>query len=191
MTEPRDAKAQLREQARARVKSLSLAARSGGSLALCARLREQRLWQQAKAVLLFAPLPDEPDLWPMLTEALAAHKTVALPSFVAATNTYVARRIVDLERDLIVGKFGIREVAELSPEMELNQLDLVLVPGVAFDARGGRLGRGRGFYDRLLAAVRGTKCGVAFDEQVVNAVPVGPLDVSLNCILTPTRWIET
>jgi 5-formyltetrahydrofolate cyclo-ligase len=73
----------------------------------------------------------------------------------------------------------------------LNRLDLVLVPGVAFDARGGRLGRGKGFYDRLLSAVNGTKCGVAFDEQIVDAVPVGPLDVLVNCILTPTRWIET
>ncbi|MBP9903534.1 MAG: 5-formyltetrahydrofolate cyclo-ligase, partial [Verrucomicrobia bacterium] len=73
----------------------------------------------------------------------------------------------------------------------LNRLDLVLVPGVAFDPRGGRLGRGQGYYDRLLAGVRGTKCGVAFDEQIVDAVPVGPLDIRLNCILTPTRWIET
>jgi 5-formyltetrahydrofolate cyclo-ligase len=67
---------------------------------------------------------------------------------------------------------------------------LALVPGVAFDVRGGRLGRGRGFYDRLLAGVSGAKCGVAFDEQIVDAVPAGPLDIRLNCILTPTRWIE-
>ena len=95
------------------------------------------------------------------------------------------------QRDLIIGKFGIREVAELSPEMALNQLDLALAPGVAFDPHGRRLGRGKGFYDRLLAGVCGTKCGVAFDEQLVDAVPVGPLDIPLNCILTPTRWIET
>lgn len=191
MTEPRDAKVQLREQVRARVKNLTPATRRIGSLELCARLRAQRVWQASNTVLLFAPLPDEPDIWPLLAEALAAHKVVALPSFVAATNTYVARRVIDPTRDLIVGKFGIREVAELSPEMELNQLDLVLAPGVAFDLHGRRLGRGKGFYDRLLAGVRGTKCGVAFDEQLVDAVPVGPLDIPLNCILTPTRWIET
>ncbi len=191
MTEPRDAKAQLREQIRARLKGLSPAARDKGSAELCARLRGQHLWHQAKAVLLFAPLPDEPDVWPLLAETLAANKIVALPSFVSATNTYVARRVTDPERDLIIGQFGIREVAELSPEMELNQLDLVLAPGVAFDLHGRRLGRGKGFYDRLLAGVRGTKCGVAFDEQLVDAVPVGPLDIPLNCILTPTRWIET
>jgi 5-formyltetrahydrofolate cyclo-ligase len=116
---------------------------------------------------------------------------VALPSFLPGTNTYTARRIIDPARDLVIGKFGIREGADVSPEMELNQLDLVLVPGVAFDTHGRRLGRGKGFYDRLLAGVRGTKCGVAFDEQIVDAVPVGPQDIPLNCILTPTRWIET
>jgi 5-formyltetrahydrofolate cyclo-ligase len=67
---------------------------------------------------------------------------------------------------------------------------LVLVPGVAFDSHGRRLGRGKGFYDQLLAFVRGTKCGVAFDEQIVPEIPIEPHDVRLNCILTPTRWIE-
>ncbi len=191
MTEPRDAKALLREQIRAQVRSISPTARNSGSLELCARLRTQRVWQASKAVLLFAPLPDEPDVWPLLNEALAANKIVALPSFVSTTNAYIARRVTNPARDLIVGQFGIREVAALSPEMALNQLDLVLVPGLAFDPHGRRLGRGKGFYDRLLAGVRGTKCGVAFDEQLVDAVPVGPFDIPLNCILTPTRWIET
>ena len=72
----------------------------------------------------------------------------------------------------------------------MNRLDLVLVPGVAFDLQGRRLGRGRGFYDRLLADVDGIKCGIAFDEQMVNEVPAGPPDVRLNFILTPTRCVE-
>jgi 5-formyltetrahydrofolate cyclo-ligase len=72
----------------------------------------------------------------------------------------------------------------------LNRLDLVLVPGVGFDLQGRRLGRGRGFYDRLLADVDGIKCGVAFEEQVVSEIPVGPRDVRLNFILTPTRCVE-
>jgi len=136
-------------------------------------------------------LPEEPNMWAMLVEALAAGKTVALPAFVAGTSVYTARQIIDPTRDLVLGKFGIREPALSCPEVALNRLDLVLVPGVAFDTRGGRLGRGKGFYDRLLPAVNGLKCGVAFDEQIVDAVPVGPMDVRLNCILTPTRWIET
>jgi 5-formyltetrahydrofolate cyclo-ligase len=67
---------------------------------------------------------------------------------------------------------------------------LILVPGVAFDLHGGRLGRGKGYYDRLLKELRGTTCGVAFDQQVVEAIPVEPHDVRLDHVLTPTRWIE-
>jgi 5-formyltetrahydrofolate cyclo-ligase len=72
----------------------------------------------------------------------------------------------------------------------MNRLDLILVPGLAFDLNGRRLGKGKGYYDRLLAGVSGIKCGVAFDEQVVSEVPAGPHDVRVNCILTPTRWLE-
>lgn len=184
-------KASLRQQVRARLQSAPLGMRTAASARLCARLQEQRTWSVAKCVLLFAPLPHEPDIWPLLAEGIAAGKTIALPAFVPGTNTYTARQIIDLARDLVAGKFGIREPAATCSEVPLNRLDLVLVPGIAFDIRGGRLGRGKGFYDRLLATVNGTKCGVAFDEQLVDAVPVGPMDVRLDCILTPTRWIET
>ncbi len=185
------AKADLGEQMRARLKQLSAATRAEAAAPLGARLREQPVWVAARSVLLFAPRPDEPDIWPLLAEALAARKLVALPAFVPGDHCYTARQIVDPGLDLITGKFGIREPLPACPEVALNLLDLILVPGVAFDTRGGRLGRGKGFYDRLLADARGTKCGVAFDEQIVDAVPVGPLDIRLNCILTPTRWIET
>jgi 5-formyltetrahydrofolate cyclo-ligase len=185
------AKQLLRDQVRAGVKQLSADARDGAAAAIWARLRTSAIWQAAQSVLMFAPLADEPDIWPLLGEALKTGKLVALPSFVPGANVYVARRIGDLDRDVVAGKFGVREPAVGCTEIPLNQLDLVLVPGVAFDARGRRLGRGKGFYDRLLADVRGAKCGVAFDEQLVATVPVGPRDIPLNCILTPTRWIET
>lgn len=192
MTAPLDtAKASLRAQIRARLNNLPAATRGAASVTLCARLRVQPVWSEARSVLVFAPLPDEPDLWPLLHEALAAGKTVALPAFVPGTKTYSARQIFDPEHDLTRGKYGIREPLPSCPEVPLNRLDLMLVPGVGFDVRGGRLGRGQGFYDRLLAGGHGTKCGVAFDEQIVDAVPVGPQDIPLNCILTPTRWIET
>ena len=76
------------------------------------------------------------------------------------------------------------------PEDLAYLLDVVLVPGVAFDLGGRRLGRGAGYYDRLLTGVRGTTCGVAFDEQISGELPVEPHDVHVNCILTPTRWLS-
>lgn len=176
---------------RGRLQELTLLRRTEASAQLLVQLKAQAIWKTASCVLLFAPLPDEPDLWPLLAEAITAGKTMALPAFVPGTNTYTVRQIIDPTRDLTAGKFGIHEPSPTCPELPLNRLDLALVPGVAFDRRGGRLGRGKGFYDRLLSAVNGRKCGVAFDEQIVDAVPVGPMDVRLNCILTPTRWIET
>ncbi len=103
---------------------------------------------------------------------------------------YVACRITDLSKNIRVGEFGIREPVADCAQISLNLLDLILVPGVAFDLHGWRLGRGKGFYDRLLAAVRGFTCGVAFDEQIVAQIPVESHDVHVNCILTPTRWLE-
>ncbi len=183
-------KSALRAEVGARMKAFGVQAASSPRR-FCDQLRRQPAWSEAKTVLFFAPLAGEPNLWPLLIEALAADKTVCLPRYVSASEGYVAGRVRDIHHDLVCGKFSLREPAAGCPEVQLNRLYLALVPGVAFDARGGRLGRGQGFYDRLLAGVGGTKCGVAFDEQFVDVVPVGPLDIRLNCILTPTRWIET
>lgn len=189
MTTPlAEAKAALRADIHARLQALPHGHRTVKSAQVCARLTAAELWQQAGAVLLFAPLPDELDIWPLLSLALGAGKTVAMPRFDRATKTYAAAIVRNAENDFVPGHFGIREPAAACAVLPLNRLDLVLVPGVAFDLDGGRLGRGKGYYDRLLASVRGTTCGVAYDEQFVAAVPVGPHDIRLNHILTPTRW---
>jgi 5-formyltetrahydrofolate cyclo-ligase len=91
---------------------------------------------------------------------------------------------------LVVGAFQVREPVAGCPVVAMNRLDLALVPGLAFDARGHRLGRGKGFYDRLLAGFPGRTVGVAFDFQVVAQVPVEPHDIALNAVVTPTRWLE-
>jgi 5-formyltetrahydrofolate cyclo-ligase len=135
-------------------------------------------------------MPEEVDLWPLAESALAAGKAVALPRFDLSLGAYGAARILDIAQDVKVGQFGIREPGPECAPMPLNRLDLILVPGLAFDLHGCRLGRGKGFYDRLLAAVCGTTCGVAFEEQMVPQVPVEPHDIKVNCIVAPTRWIE-
>lgn len=186
-SEPKDA---LRRQIRVRLKSLPAEQRAALSALACSLLERQAVWQKAKTIFFYAPLPDELDIWPLFQDSLAAGKTVALPRFDEATRRYVACQIQDIGKDLGNGRFGIREPESRCIAVPLNRLDLILVPGVAFDLHGGRLGRGKGFYDQLLASVRGATCGVAFDEQIVEAVPVEAHDVHLNCILTPTRWIE-
>lgn len=189
MTAPlANAKSILREQVRARLKTIPLTERAAASAQLCARLAAEKFFADAKTILFFAPLPDEPDIWPLLSAALTEGKTVALPRFDSATQSYAASCVQNLENDIIAGRFGIREPVGSCPQIQLNRLDLALVPGVAFDFAGRRLGRGKGFYDQLLKLVRGTTVGVAFDEQIVSEVPAGPNDIRVNRILTPSRW---
>ena len=170
-------------------RGLTAAERDQDSQQLCRRLRGQDFWQRATTVLFYAPMPTEPDVWPLVQEALAEGKQVALPRYMASQGEYEARRVTDLDADVHRGQFGIREPDDRCPVVDLNRLDFVLVPGLGFDASGWRLGRGKGYYDRLLAEVRGLKCGIAFDWQMVAEVPTEPHDVRLNCILTPTRCL--
>ncbi len=185
----REAKQTLRKQVGARLKEMAPGERAAASARARALLAAQPLWQTAQKVLFFAPLPGELDVWPLLAEALSAGKQVALPRFVAEDNAYEVCQIQDPKLDLQVGHFGIREPASRCAQLPSTRLDLILVPGVAFDLQGRRLGRGKGYYDQLLTIWRGTTCGVAFDEQIVESIPVAPHDVYLDCILTPTHWV--
>ena len=186
----REAKQALRDQVSARLKQMAPGARAAASAQARALLTAQPLWKTAQWVLFFAPLSEELDVWPLLTEASSAGKRVALPRFVAANRAYEPCQTLDPQVDLQVGHFGIREPARRCARLPFSRLDLILVPGVAFDSQGRRLGRGKGYYDQLLRTLRGTTCGVAFDEQVVEEVPVASHDVRLDCILTPTHWVD-
>lgn len=183
-------KAALRTRFRAVLRELARDQWESESIELCARLVGQSAWQNARSVMLFVPRSDEPNIRALLPAALNAGKLTALPRFNSATTHYEAALVRDLEKDLREGQFGILEPTPACESVSLKRLDLVLVPGLAFDSHGHRLGRGKGFYDRLLAEVTGLTCGVAFEQQLVSSIPVEPHDVHLNCIITPSRWLE-
>lgn len=185
-----DAKPALRTRLRAELKALSAEVRASASAELCARVTTSAAWQSARGVLLFFPVASEPDISALLTDALASGKLLALPRFNPATAAYEPVQITDPARELVVGPFQVREPVASCPVVAMNRLDLALVPGLGFDARGGRLGRGKGHYDRLLAGFTGVKIGVAFDCQSVPAVPCEPHDTALDAVVTPTRWIQ-
>ena len=176
-------KIELRQKLRAALERISPAVRAVESMGLWERLEPQL--QSAHTILFFSPLPDELDVWPLL-EKLLASKICALPAFDLATQTYVARRIQNLISDIGGGKFGVREPAANCAEIPLAKFDLILVPALAFDLRGNRLGRGRGFYDRLLKKATGIKCGVGYDFQLLETIPTEPHDVAVNFIVTPS-----
>ncbi|MDB6027867.1 MAG: 5-formyltetrahydrofolate cyclo-ligase [Verrucomicrobiales bacterium] len=183
-------KKNLRAELRARIQLISPESRKARSEMVCTRLLQQSIWRESKAILLYAPLPDEVDIRPLFREARIKGKTVILPRFDTVTGCYTMCEVNDFERDLVRAKFGILEPAEHCPPFLSKHLDFALVPGVGFNPLGARLGRGRGFYDRLLAQVSGMKCGVAFNEQILPHIPTAPHDVRMNFVLTPERWLD-
>jgi 5-formyltetrahydrofolate cyclo-ligase len=183
-------KATLRSEIRAISKKNSPEKRAATSVQLCAKLKGQAFFQTAATVLFFAPLPTEVDLWPLLEESFGTEKIVALPRFDSTSQSYIACRVQSLRDEIISGQFSIREPHKNCAEIPSREIDLILVPGIAFDLHGRRLGQGKGFYDRLLTGIRGVKCGIAFDEQIVEKIPIEPHDVRMDFILTPTRCVE-
>ncbi|HUR47845.1 MAG TPA: 5-formyltetrahydrofolate cyclo-ligase [Candidatus Saccharimonadales bacterium] len=180
----------LRRERRAEAERHSAEERLKASEKLCAMLKQQDVWKKSRSVLFYSPIGHEPNIWGLVTEALAMNKTVGLPRFETSQSSYSICRVRNHLEDLVPGQFGIPEPNPACSLLDLNLLDLILVPGVGFATAGQRLGRGKGYYDRLLANAGGFKCGVAFDWQVVADLPLEPHDVPLNCIVTPTRWLE-
>ena len=180
----------LRKEMCAKLAAISETERHTASIQIITALKQKPLWQNCQTVLFFGSRRDEPDLWPLLVEALAMGKVVALPQYLSATDEYRACRIRQISEDVVTGHYGIREPSAKCDIISLKQLDLVLVPGLGYSRTGGRLGRGKAYYDRLLTQASGVKCGVGFDCQFGLTVPLEDHDIRLNCIITPSHWLD-
>ncbi len=148
---------------------------------LSARLRKSleawTVWQQAGSVCAFSPMPDEPVLFLSWPEG----KQVAFP---VVSGEQLSARWVAGFSELKPGAFGILEPANEAP-CAGNTFDLILVPGLAFDRRGGRLGRGKGYYDRFLSETGGLRAGICFEDQVVEEIPGEAHDIRMDFLITP------
>src|SRR5690606_38460562 len=139
------AKEALRAEMRARLAALAPSERAELSARLCGRLMESPEWRRPLRILGFVPLPTEPDVLPALRAARRAGAIVALPRWNPAAGMY--EPAVMHPGELARGPFGIPEPVSAAEAIPFEQLDLVIVPGLAFDRRGRRLGRGKGYYD--------------------------------------------
>jgi 5-formyltetrahydrofolate cyclo-ligase len=138
-------------------------------------------------VLAYRATPEELDPSRLVDALRARGARIAYPR-VCGPGALMLHWCAD-ESELAPGTHGIAEPAAGSPEAGVGELDLVLVPGTAFDPACGRLGMGGGFYDRLLPGLRAgaLAVGLAFDEQIVAEVPMEANDVPLDAVVTPTR----
>ncbi|MEY3277168.1 MAG: hypothetical protein RL153_2436 [Verrucomicrobiota bacterium] len=180
-----EAKALLRAEVRARLARMTAGDWEAASARVAEVVRGMGEWREARWVGAYAAMPRELDVAPLMEEALERGAHVAVPGWDAASGTYRFHEVKDLARDLVEGPHRARMPAVGCPAVEFGRLDFVLVPGIAFDTSGGRLGRGKGYYDRLLGSGGGVTCGVGADEQRVEDVPMEPHDVRLDRVVMP------
>ena len=178
-------KAALRSELRARRRALGAEALDRAEAAAAAHLLAWDGWRAARAVALHAAVRGELPTGAVLAAALAAGKRVAMP---AEGPGGMELRWVTAAGELLPDARGIPSPGPAAPTADPAGLDLVLAPGVAFDATGARLGQGGGDYDRLLAALpaRTATVGWCHDFQVIAAVPTEAHDRRVGWLATPS-----
>jgi 5-formyltetrahydrofolate cyclo-ligase len=153
------------------------------SVAVIERFQTLEVFKSARAIGVYMPMTDEVDITPLFD---CLEKTFFIPAFDESSSNY---RMARLTTELKKGRFGILEPAVPDFAGE-NDLDLILVPGVAFDRAGRRIGRGGGFYDRLLPQYRAVRAGICFDFQCLEAIPAEPHDVRMDWVATETQILK-
>ncbi len=158
------------------------------SLAITNKLFQMVEFQEAETILFYASFDGEVETVNMMREAQKLGKKIGLPGISEDEQKIVPTAVVSLESDLQTGPYGIKQ-PKIDQAQTLTEdcLDMVIVPGVAFDKENNRLGRGGGYYDRFLGSLSSdaTTVGLAFDFQIVDSLASQEKhDVRVSCVLT-------
>jgi 5-formyltetrahydrofolate cyclo-ligase len=151
-----------------------------------------KIYKAAKLVMAYFPLKGEVDLLGMIRKDLKS-KRFCFPVVDKASGMLRVFQVQDLARDFVPGLYGVMEPdVSRSVEVSPEDIDLVLVPGVAFDLKKHRLGRGGGFYDRFLRLIRppAVKIGTAFDCQITDDLPFkSAYDIAMDTVVMENQVI--
>lgn len=178
-------KAEVRSEARARLAAISEKdrARHGAEIA-------RRVWTvpeiaEARTLLLYASVAAEVPTDAIAEQAFHRGIEVVYPRCLVSTRAMTLHRVASVDR-LVTGSYGIREPGDDCPDVAVGDVDVVMMPGLGWDRQGNRLGRGAGYYDRLLAReeFRAFTCGIFFAGQEFVHLPIDEWDVPLHAIAT-------
>lgn len=147
------------------------------------------IFQQARSIALYVATHNEVDTNQLCVQAMAAGKHVLYPALVGHTLEF---RQHEINGSLVRGGFGIGEPPLGSPVWQPDELDLIVVPGVAFDRHGRRIGYGKGYYDRVLHTLEGSGrlWGLCYDFQLINEIIHMPHDALMDGVVTEHRVIR-
>jgi len=182
-------KAEIRARMRATLSAMTDSDRQGASSIACSKLTALEQFDRAGIVMLYLPLPKEVDVTTAVLRCFRQGQTVCVPRVDWKRKDMESVEITSLDdRILDTDEHGVR-TPRTGNVIQPGVIDLVVVPGLAFDPHGHRLGRGQGYYDRFLARLRptATTVGLAFDSQIVDAVPINERDRAVDIVVTDRR----
>lgn len=184
MTDTDDPKQRQRMILRLRLAEMDHARVSAASESIVRTLEEVLRDRPRGGVLGFHPLPGEPDIRPLLRQVIDSGRPACLPRVDWERRTMIPARLLGLDQ-VQEGRHGVVEPLPGDPT-DIEAISIVLVPGLGFDDQGRRLGRGGGFYDRFLAACphHVLPVGIGFQEQLMERIETGPMDVPLPMVIT-------
>ena len=179
------AKESIRRQVRERLRSMPIVERNRAGAHIASTVWEVPEARSARTILLYASMGDEAPTPAIAEEARRRGIEILYPRCLP-DQVSMTLHAVDDDADLTPGRFGLLEPAIHCPPVEVATVDLAFIPGLAWDRGGRRLGRGAGYYDRLLAAPdwRGLRCGLFFSIQEFPELPADPWDMPLDLVVT-------
>ena len=182
----RKLKQSLRENILRRLKTQKEEERHRRSLAIKRRLLALPEFRRADVIMFYVSKSGEVETMPMIEAALERGKVVLVPVIKVRKKKMVVSEVMDPNKDLVRGPYGIYQPKAHFEVFHPRSIDLAIVPGIAFDRKGNRLGRGMGYYDKFLTRLRPgvTTVGLAFKFQVVMKLPTLSHDQPVTKLLT-------
>ena len=186
---PDNSKRRLRTEMKAQLADMSDETRRAASARACDRLMGIEAFNHATVVMHYMPLVSEVDLTPVALRSFQLNKMVCVPRVDWHRREMVPVEVISFDdRVMDIDEHGVR-TPRFGRVVSPTMLDLVVVPGLAFDPHGHRLGRGGGYYDRFLSRLRdgATKVALVFDCQIIDDVPAVDHDVPVDAVVTDRR----
>ena len=185
MYEIRKIKNEIRDKYRALRLSLDPEQKAAMDAKICESFISSATYRYAAVLLMYAPKKDEVNVLPIAEKALADGKKVAFPRCIDDTHDMDFHFVESLDQ-LEKGAYGLLEPPETLPiyDRESNEPAACIVPALVYDKKGYRLGYGKGYYDRYLGSFTGSKVGLIYSSFIIDEVPRGRFDLSVDFMVT-------
>ncbi len=192
MEEIREKKQEIRDEIIRKITGIGQSPLAAKTKAIENRLFEFANYLEARIALVYTPASVEVDTRDIIKRSYMYNKIIVLPAYEQETKKVTLHKVDDPDRDLVEGPRGNLEPnPERCKTVPLDCLDIAIVPGLAMDEKGGRIGLGNGYYDRLIPELPITtrKVGLIFEDQIISMVPMESHDKHVDIVITDERII--